>query len=178
MNQPRYENRDAPLANQQSGNQNSGPLGQRLGGNRGPRNTQPRQRQDSRNGPNPKNNFVEETGTYGKYHCFYNQKNSNTVAFFKDDKRKAPSHGNGALGDSHQLFMGNLPHAATEDELREIFAAYGTIVDLRIHSKPGKMVLGVRYPPNYGFLTYDNQSAVQKVLGARVSLLCDNYAHF
>lgn len=72
--------------------------------------------------------------------------------------------------------MGNLPHSVTEDDLREIFLEFGQIVELRIHSKPMnyKGQAGARSPPNYGFITYENQQAVQSCLQAKVSKLLDN----
>lgn len=72
-------------------------------------------------------------------------------------------------GDANQLFLGNLPHSATEEELRELFSQFGTVVELRIHSKPGgKSVPGARVPPNYGFITYEDQQSVQNCLASRV----------
>lgn len=68
------------------------------------------------------------------------------------------------FGDNHQLFLGNIPHHATEEELTVLFSKYGTVVDLRIHSKPGAKVPGVRAPPNYGFITYEDPTSVQNCL--------------
>lgn len=87
---------------------------------------------------------------------------------FLDERRR--SQGN-SFGDANQLFLGNLPHSATEDDLREIFLEFGQIVELRIHSKPlnYKGQAGQRAPPNYGFITYENQQAVQNCLQAKVS---------
>lgn len=94
--------------------------------------------------------------------------NDNDGGIFEERRR---SQGNSNFGDSNQLFLGNLPHAATEEELREIFQQFGTILDLRIHSKPGNKAgpPGSRTPLNYGFITYDNQQAVQNCLAAKVS---------
>lgn len=77
-----------------------------------------------------------------------------------------------SFNDVNQLFLGNLPHTATEEELREIFSEFGTIVDLRVHSKPANKIggpPGVRAPPNYGFITYETQLGVQTCLQAKVS---------
>lgn len=76
--------------------------------------------------------------------------------------------------DAHQLFLGNLPHQATETELRTLFERYGRVADLRVHSKlndrmkgqPG--TAGTRVP-NYGFITFEDQTVVAKVLGDLVS---------
>ncbi|XP_062539981.1 ras GTPase-activating protein-binding protein 1 isoform X2 [Armigeres subalbatus] len=78
-----------------------------------------------------------------------------------EDRRQQSSS---QFGDNHQLFLGNIPHHATEEELSMLFSKYGTVVDLRIHSKPGPKVPGVRAPPNYGFITYEDPSSVQNCL--------------
>ncbi|KAF2897631.1 hypothetical protein ILUMI_08543 [Ignelater luminosus] len=147
LTQSHFENRDVPPATSQVGNQSSGSLGQRMGVNRGPRNNQqPRiPRQDSRSG---KNSFNDDGSGY-------------------DDRRKSQSHRDTSFGDSHQLFLGNLPHSATEEELREIFSAFGPIVDLRIQPSTKGSSSGPRAPPNYGFITYENQQAVQNCLAAK-----------
>ncbi|CAH1971383.1 unnamed protein product [Acanthoscelides obtectus] len=80
-----------------------------------------------------------------------------------DDRRRSQ----GGFNDVNQLFLGNLPHTATEDELREIFSEFGEIMDLRIHSKPLSKIGGQpggRAPPNYGFITYKLQQHVQACL--------------
>lgn len=64
--------------------------------------------------------------------------------------------------DSHQLFLGNIPHHATEEDLKELFSAFGRIVNLRIHAKQNT---GNR--PNYGFIIYEEASSVQTLLNKR-----------
>ncbi|KAF7273809.1 ras GTPase-activating protein-binding protein 2 [Rhynchophorus ferrugineus] len=88
-----------------------------------------------------------------------------------DDRRRSQSSTFGPASDAHQLFLGNLPHAATEEELREIFSEFGPIVDLKVHSKqapagakPGQ---GGRAPPNYGFITYENSQSITNCLAAK-----------
>ncbi|KAJ8950477.1 hypothetical protein NQ314_007864 [Rhamnusium bicolor] len=84
-----------------------------------------------------------------------------------DDRRRSQSMN---FNDLNQLFLGNLPHTATEDELREIFSDFGAILDLRVHSKPTNKVggpPGARAPPNYGFITYETQQGVQNCLQAK-----------
>lgn len=73
------------------------------------------------------------------------------------------------FSDNHQLFLGNVPHHATEDELKVMFGRFGTVVDLRIHSKPGPKIPGVRAPQNYGFITYEDPESVQNCLANMVS---------
>lgn len=61
--------------------------------------------------------------------------------------------------DSHQLFIGNLPHEVDKSELKDFFQKYGNVVELRINSG-GKL-------PNFGFVVFDDSEPVQKVLGNR-----------
>ncbi|KAK3915915.1 Ras GTPase-activating protein-binding protein 2 [Frankliniella fusca] len=85
-------------------------------------------------------------------------------------RRSGPSNSISTYPDSNQLFLGNLPHHATEEELKKLFAQFGPVADLRIHSKnnnlkgngqPGNKV------PNYGFITFEDPSAVKLVLEKR-----------
>lgn len=69
------------------------------------------------------------------------------------------------FSDNHQLFLGNVPHHATEEELKIMFGRFGTVVDLRIHSKPSAKMPGIRAPQNYGFITYEDPESVQTCLG-------------
>ncbi|XP_011505491.1 PREDICTED: ras GTPase-activating protein-binding protein 2 isoform X2 [Ceratosolen solmsi marchali] len=71
--------------------------------------------------------------------------------------------------DSHQLFLGNLPHNASENDLRQIFERYGRVADLRVHSKQTDRTKGPQGTnntrvPNYGFITFEDSSVVNKVL--------------
>uniref|UniRef100_A0AAY4AWQ0 Ras GTPase-activating protein-binding protein 2 n=1 Tax=Denticeps clupeoides TaxID=299321 RepID=A0AAY4AWQ0_9TELE len=64
--------------------------------------------------------------------------------------------------DSHQLFVGNLPHDIDESELKEFFMTFGNVVELRINTKGvgGKL-------PNFGFVVFDDSEPVQRILGAK-----------
>ncbi|XP_006864011.1 PREDICTED: ras GTPase-activating protein-binding protein 1 [Chrysochloris asiatica] len=62
--------------------------------------------------------------------------------------------------DSHQLFIGNLPHEVDKSELKDFFQNYGNVVELRINSG-GKL-------PNFGFVVFDDSEPVQKVLSNRI----------
>ncbi|XP_066304230.1 ras GTPase-activating protein-binding protein 1-like [Branchiostoma lanceolatum] len=64
--------------------------------------------------------------------------------------------------DSHQLFIGNLPHDINEDELKDHFAHYGNVMELRINTKSG----GGRVP-NFGFVVFDDPEPVQKILDSK-----------
>uniref|UniRef100_A0A673L9U0 Ras GTPase-activating protein-binding protein 1-like n=1 Tax=Sinocyclocheilus rhinocerous TaxID=307959 RepID=A0A673L9U0_9TELE len=61
--------------------------------------------------------------------------------------------------DSHQLFVGNVPHDVDKNELKEFFEQYGTVLELRINSG-GKL-------PNFGFVVFDDAEPVQKILSNR-----------
>ncbi|XP_008939428.1 PREDICTED: ras GTPase-activating protein-binding protein 1 isoform X3 [Merops nubicus] len=61
--------------------------------------------------------------------------------------------------DSHQLFVGNLPHDVDKSELKDFFQSYGNVVELRINSG-GKL-------PNFGFVVFDDPEPVQKILSNR-----------
>lgn len=82
----------------------------------------------------------------------------------KEFSERRTSNTNTQFGDSHQLFLGNVPHHATEEELKALFSKFGAVVDLRIHSKPASKLSGVRMPPNYGFITYEDPESVQNCL--------------
>ncbi|XP_075785469.1 ras GTPase-activating protein-binding protein 2 isoform X2 [Pelodiscus sinensis] len=64
--------------------------------------------------------------------------------------------------DSHQLFVGNLPHDIDENELKEFFMSFGNVVELRINTKGvgGKL-------PNFGFVVFDDSEPVQRILVAK-----------
>lgn len=76
----------------------------------------------------------------------------------------------GQYGDSHQLFLGNLPLDASEDQLRQLFEQYGPVAELRVHSKQnerGKAPHGTSNTnrvPNYGFITFEDHQSVVNVL--------------
>ncbi|KAJ8282131.1 hypothetical protein COCON_G00046500 [Conger conger] len=61
--------------------------------------------------------------------------------------------------DSHQVFVGNVPHDVDKAELKEFFEQYGTVLELRINSG-GKL-------PNFGFVVFDDSEPVQKILNSR-----------
>lgn len=95
------------------------------------------------------------------------QRNNNRTL---NRERRSSNTNNQSFGDSHQLFVGNVPHHATEDELRTLFSKFGTVAELRILSKSGQKVSGGRAPPNYGFITYDDPESVQNCLSNTVSV--------
>ncbi|XP_065372099.1 ras GTPase-activating protein-binding protein 2 [Calliphora vicina] len=89
---------------------------------------------------------------------------SNAKGFNKDFEPRRTTNSQ-QFGDSQQLFLGNIPHHASEDELKALFSRFGQVVDLRILSKSsGKLPPGARNPLNYGFITYNDAEAVQNCL--------------
>ncbi|KAJ0177553.1 hypothetical protein K1T71_006426 [Dendrolimus kikuchii] len=84
--------------------------------------------------------------------------------------RSQPQHQPGGEGggrrysDAQQLFLGNLPLSATEEELRALFARFGPVAELRVHSKAAAP--GAPRHPNYGFITYESSQAALDCLNA------------
>lgn len=91
---------------------------------------------------------------------------TNSTRINKDFEQRRPGGNSNSqqFSDSNQLFLGNVPHHATEDELKTLFNKFGPVMDLRIHSKPGPKVPGIRNPQNYGFITYENSQSVENCL--------------
>lgn len=121
-----------------------------------------RQQRTLKQEPRGRNNFTDENASFGKK--IVRKVCTEIKNKFLDERRRSQG-----TADSNQLFLGNLPHNATEEDLREIFSQFGNIVDLRIHNKPTKVVMqGSRATPNYGFITYETQQEVQNCLSAKV----------
>jgi RNA recognition motif-containing protein len=70
---------------------------------------------------------------------------------------------------NNQLFLGNLPTRATEEELRQMFSVFGKITDLRIHNKPQQKNSQNRPVPNYGFITFEDPASALKLQDSQVS---------
>ncbi|GFU38615.1 ras GTPase-activating protein-binding protein 2 [Nephila pilipes] len=68
--------------------------------------------------------------------------------------------------DSQQLFVGNLTHSITEEELKAHFTQFGRVLDMRINTKQTQKIGGGKVP-NFGFIVFDDPESVQKVLNAR-----------
>ncbi|XP_068622020.1 ras GTPase-activating protein-binding protein 2 [Battus philenor] len=81
--------------------------------------------------------------------------------------QQPPAEGGRRYSDSQQLFLGNLPHSATEEELRALFARFGPVAELRVHSKPAAP--GAPRHPNYGFITYESAQAAHDCLNAALT---------
>jgi RNA recognition motif-containing protein len=85
-----------------------------------------------------------------------------------DQRERRVSSNNNNDSSSCQLFLGNLPTSATEDELRQMFHVFGKIADLRIHTKAAAKP-GGRPVPNYGFITFEDPQSAIKLQDAQVS---------
>ncbi|XP_054257405.1 ras GTPase-activating protein-binding protein 1-like isoform X2 [Macrosteles quadrilineatus] len=84
-----------------------------------------------------------------------------------DGDRRRSVNSQTQYSDDHQLFLGNLPLNASENDLRDLFKTYGPIVDLRIMSKSNLKGQNGNKVPNYGFIIFERVETVQAVLNAR-----------
>ena len=69
--------------------------------------------------------------------------------------------------DVQQLFVGNLPHNCTEEDLRDLFCQWGKVADIRISNKgaaQSKQTPAGTRVPNFGFVIFEETRAVQRVL--------------
>ncbi|XP_071808296.1 LOW QUALITY PROTEIN: ras GTPase-activating protein-binding protein 2-like [Asterias amurensis] len=66
------------------------------------------------------------------------------------------------IPDSHQLFVGNLPQDVNDEELREFFSVYGSVVEMRINRSTGPKPL-----PYFGFIVFADHIPVQKILALK-----------
>lgn len=57
--------------------------------------------------------------------------------------------------DNHQVFIGNLPNNIKDDEVRNVFAKYGTILEIRLN------------PKNFGFVIFNSPEPVEQILSNR-----------
>lgn len=66
--------------------------------------------------------------------------------------------------DSQQVFVGNLPHFISEDQVKERFGEFGKVLEFRINSKPSTKMPSGKVVPNCGFVVFDSAEAVQAAL--------------
>lgn len=103
----------------------------------------------------PRSDGISESQT-GKPHFSFVNKGRSDESSEIDNRRLF------RYPDSHQLFVGNLPHDIDESELKDFFMTFGNVVELRINTKGtgGKI-------PNFGFVVFDDSEPVQRILGIK-----------
>jgi Ras GTPase-activating protein-binding protein 1 len=85
-----------------------------------------------------------------------------------DKRRLSGSNSAASYPDSQQVFVGNVPLSASEQDIKDIFSKYGTVVDLRLNCKaPAKGQPGKIFP-KYGFVIFSDSAAVKYCLQSRV----------
>lgn len=71
--------------------------------------------------------------------------------------------------DNQQLFVGNIPPAATEQDLQDLFKQFGNVIGFRLQnsktSSTGGVPGGKTSLPNFGFVLFDSPEPVRKLLG-------------
>lgn len=69
------------------------------------------------------------------------------------------------IPDNQQLFVGNIPTSATEQDLQDLFKQFGTVVGFRLqNSKNSAGLPGGKPSPNFGFVLFDSPEPVQMLL--------------
>lgn len=70
--------------------------------------------------------------------------------------------------DSHQVFVGNLPHHCQESDLEELFSKFGKVVDVRINNKgvaqSRNLTDSQKSVPNFGFVVFEDEKAAMACL--------------
>lgn len=73
--------------------------------------------------------------------------------------------------DSHQVFVGNLPHQCQESHLEELFSQFGKVVDVRINNKgvaqSKNLPDGQKGVPNFGFVVFEDEKAAGDCLSRK-----------
>lgn len=84
-------------------------------------------------------------------------------------------------GDQYQLFVGNLPHSCTDQDLKELFKTFGPVQDVRINNKKGsRNAPGGKpgYPvPNYGFVVFEDIASVDNAMRSQPIMLNGNHRY-
>jgi len=85
-------------------------------------------------------------------------------------------------GDSQQLFVGNMPHGCTEEDLSDLFSKFGRVLEVRINQKQGRESAGRGRDgktgfqvPNFGFIVFEDAASVERALSAKPILLYGNH---
>ena len=56
--------------------------------------------------------------------------------------------------DSQQLFVGNMPHGCTEEDLSDLFSKFGRVLEVRINQKQGRETAGRGRDGKTGFVSF------------------------
>lgn len=75
--------------------------------------------------------------------------------------------------DNLQVFVGNIPHVTTEDNLKELFERFGPVLDVRIHGKNSVRAAGGR-APLYAFVVFDSPKSAEAALADKPMLNGDH----
>jgi len=92
---------------------------------------------------------------------------------FKDEDAPPRQRMMSLNSDHLQLFVGNLPHNVTEAELVDLFGKFGKVADVRINkkTKPKGQAEVHRQVPNFGFVVFEEPSAVEQAISSQPILL-------
>lgn len=78
-----------------------------------------------------------------------------------EEANNTPGRGMQFYPDQQQIFVGNLPHHMTDQDLKEFFEKYGKVMDIRINRKPNNSL------PNFGFIAFESAETVKHILSLR-----------
>ena len=84
--------------------------------------------------------------------------NQNEVKNGKNDK------------DKRKIYIGNLRHFLTENQIGEHFELYGKVEEVKIIDNNTKQT-GYKRKQNFGFVTFEDSESVKRVFNDLVSLL-------
>ena len=68
--------------------------------------------------------------------------------------------------DSHQVFVGNLPHYCQEQDLADLFSKFGKVVEVNIN-KSKNLPDSQKSVPNSGFVFFEDKKAVAECLSQK-----------
>jgi len=100
---------------------------------------------------------------------------------FNKDEDNMPGRNRMMGNNDHlQLFVGNLPHNCSEADLSDLFSKFGKVADIRINKKTNRDTnRGGSRPaqpvPNFGFVVFDDVSAVSAAMNAQPIQLYGNH---
>lgn len=131
-------------------------------------------RRNSRTGDRPTPNAGDRPngecqffiGIFSIQFIFFSLMNFLTISLNFCPHIKCTSDGYGRFSpknDLLQVFVGNIPHTASEDDIRRIFSRFGRLVRCRFNSNTRKEWL-----PQYAFIQYENIQAVRQCLMKKV----------